>query len=252
MRCLKIIDVVVVLFLLPNISWAAWKGPIEVVVATWGKGQGQVGYESGDSGDTFPWRGMAISPTGRIAICDEVNDRVAIFSPDGRFERNINILSTRVVFDRNDNLYLKAKFRKFDLNGKMLFEKNVGFDDLYITPNDELVGYEREMNRYSIYSTSGDLQKTSTGRPPESILLRKDSSIQIKGSIIKKLDTHGNIIGDLTIPRVVGEIGDPIVAPNGDIYTWKIERDKYLIIKWVWETELSTSNKKPDLQKINK
>jgi len=31
------------------------------------------------------------------------------------------------------------------------------------------------------------------------------------------------------------EYGAPIVAPNGDVYTWKRTPDKYYIIKWVWQ-----------------
>ena len=31
------------------------------------------------------------------------------------------------------------------------------------------------------------------------------------------------------------EYGQPVVAPNGDVYTWKRGTDSYSIIKWTWE-----------------
>ncbi len=30
------------------------------------------------------------------------------------------------------------------------------------------------------------------------------------------------------------EYGEPVVAPNGDVYTWKRTPDKYSILKWTW------------------
>ena len=37
-------------------------------------------------------------------------------------------------------------------------------------------------------------------------------------------------------PPVV-EYGSPILAPNGDVYTWKRTPDKYSIIKWTWKDD---------------
>jgi hypothetical protein len=35
--------------------------------------------------------------------------------------------------------------------------------------------------------------------------------------------------------NVVEEYGPPVLAPNGDVYTWKRTPDRYYIIKWVWQ-----------------
>lgn len=35
--------------------------------------------------------------------------------------------------------------------------------------------------------------------------------------------------------KVLEEYGSPVVAPNGDVYTWKRTADKYYIIKWTWQ-----------------
>lgn len=36
------------------------------------------------------------------------------------------------------------------------------------------------------------------------------------------------------VSKVIEEYGQPVVAPTGDIYTWKRTPEKYSIIKWVW------------------
>jgi len=69
---------------------------------------------------------------------------------------------------------------------------------------------------------------------------------------VEKFGTSGESVGELTIPEdqhkvirpagrgleqrseVVEEYGQPVVAPMGDVYTWKRTPDKYSIIKWVW------------------
>ena len=34
--------------------------------------------------------------------------------------------------------------------------------------------------------------------------------------------------------QVLDEYGSPVIAPNGDVYTWKRTPDKYSILKWIW------------------
>lgn len=34
--------------------------------------------------------------------------------------------------------------------------------------------------------------------------------------------------------KVLAEYGSPVVAPNGDVYTWKRTPDTYSILKWTW------------------
>lgn len=160
------INIILLILTLHTVTYAEFIGPTDVLTTTWGTGNGQVGIQYGDSGDEFPWK-MAVSPTGRIALCDEANDRVAIFKSDGSFERNINILSTGVIFDSSDSLYLKARFRKFDNTGTMVFEQNVGFDEINVSMDNKIIGYDRDKKSYSLYSPTGALIRTTTDRPLE-------------------------------------------------------------------------------------
>ncbi len=35
--------------------------------------------------------------------------------------------------------------------------------------------------------------------------------------------------------RVLAEYGEPVISPNGDIYTWKRTPESYYILKWTWQ-----------------
>jgi len=37
--------------------------------------------------------------------------------------------------------------------------------------------------------------------------------------------------------KVIEEYGDPLVAPNGDVYTWKRTPATYSILKWTWQDD---------------
>jgi len=69
---------------------------------------------------------------------------------------------------------------------------------------------------------------------------------------VQKFNNQGEMIDELVFPEkkkrikqaafggygpfyeVVEEYGEPVVAPNGDVYTWKRTPDTYSIIKWIW------------------
>ena len=47
-----------------------------------------------------------------------------------------------------------------------------------------------------------------------------------------ELSPEQPIIG--RVRTVIAEYGQPVIAPNGDVYTWKRTPDKYSILKWTW------------------
>jgi hypothetical protein len=49
---------------------------------------------------------------------------------------------------------------------------------------------------------------------------------------MSELSAEEPIIG--RIRKVIAEYGQPVIAPNGDVYTWKRTPDKYSILKWTW------------------
>ena len=45
---------------------------------------------------------------------------------------------------------------------------------------------------------------------------------------------------EVPLPAVAEEYGKPVLAPNGDVYTWKRTPDKYSIVKWTWQDDANT------------
>jgi hypothetical protein len=294
MKKIFLINLVVILVAYAQV-YGGFTGPSEVLSTTFGNGNGQVGLRRGDSGDEFPWR-LAVSPMGRIALCDEANDRVVIFKLDGTFERNINLLSTGVVFDSDDSLYLKAKFRKLNKDGTEAFVKGVGYHEIYAA-NGNIIGYDKAKKTYSIYSPTGQLLKTHSEAPLELGIVKsskrlpddshltvieysdaiysirpptmleyftRDLSGFLYGVIITgpesnqyyrvyKYNKCGKVLGSVDLPpnniivkpntvppqptpdvMILAEYGQPVIASNGDVYTWKRTPTKYAILKWTW------------------
>ncbi len=46
--------------------------------------------------------------------------------------------------------------------------------------------------------------------------------------------------------EVLEEYGSPVLAPNGDVYTWKRTPDKYSIVKWTWQDDANAPANAPD------
>jgi hypothetical protein len=129
-------------------------------------------------------------------------------------------------------------------------------------------------NTYYLYSPTGQLIKTYTSRPPELGVASQtplgNGQYKITVTYPDRVwsylgrgmeppyirDVNGNLystggtqairwnfcgkeLARLTIPEgVTGdnyeEYGEAVVAPSGDVYTWKRTEDKYSILKWTW------------------
>jgi hypothetical protein len=86
----------------------------------------------------------------------------------------------------------------------------------------------------------------------------------ISGKLVKKFNECGKELGSLVLPvdqsRVVSpggrgsdkvtalieEYGQPVIAPNGDVYTWKRTPTTYSILKWTWADDPSAPANAPD------
>jgi hypothetical protein len=61
-------------------------------------------------------------------------------------------------------------------------------------------------------------------------------------NIIKK---ESDIPGREPKITVLEQYGEAVVAPNGDVYTWKRTPDKYSIVKWTWKDEPGSNDDCP-------
>ena len=86
-----------------------------------------------------------------------------------------------------------------------------------------------------------------------------------KHSRVYKYNKCGRVVGTLDFPAdnivkapdtippaptpeltIVAEYGQPVIAPNGDVYTWKRTSDTYSILKWTWQDDPNPPADTPD------
>jgi len=72
-------------------------------------------------------------------------------------------------------------------------------------------------------------------------ILQARLDISADKSHFRKTDT--GVIRDDSLLR---QYGKPVVAPNGDVYTWKRTTDTYSILKWTWQDDPNPAADIPD------
>ncbi len=292
-----VIGLIILWSFLGSMAIAAWQGPAEVIIGTWGSNDDQFGIEYGDTHDIFPGS-FDVSIEGYIVISDGVNGRFKLFNLNGQLLRNITppvenpkgwVIKPKFV---NSNIFLIVGKMFFfsltgevvttiDAPGKISFNWGNYNGKLYVEQTGPLY-------QWLVYSPTGQLLQTYTSKPLELGVIKerklapgqykvtvkypdKEWVIIGKGACPQYVrDTNGNLycVGDIGVIRyddkgnetaslmmpkkkieeipakdpgvepmikVIEGYGSPVVAPNGDVYTWKRTPDKYYIIKWTWQ-----------------
>jgi len=156
-------------------AFGIWEGPTEVIIAEWGIGEKQFGFEHGDTYDLFPTI-FDISKEGLIVVTDGLNGRFKVFNPNGTFLRNIvppveNPKKWVVEPKFIDSTIMLAlnKYFFFSTSGEVLTsfvgprKKKYwgGYNGkLYIEQIDPIY-------KWFVYSSTGELLKTYTEKPIE-------------------------------------------------------------------------------------
>ena len=78
-------------------------------------------------------------------------------------------------------------------------------------------------NIYAVSGKSAEIFNTS-GEAIDKIIMPKDQ--------INEISPGGR--GMEAASEIIEQYGEPVVAPNGDVYTWKRTPDTYSILKWIW------------------
>lgn len=216
--------------------FASWHGPTEVFSATWGKGVGQMGHETGselDVADTFPIS-ILVTDDKRIIIGDIVNDRVVIVK-NGRFHKTFrpSALSANATMSWKMQwttlsghrflLKLGAKYQIYDTDGILLktFEGvSTYIEEIISLSDDSVVVHTSKPNSYYHYTSDGKLLNTFSSEPQE---------------VTKLHEQRQTIIESINLPEAGGDtkVGKPVVAPNGDVYVWIKTPLRYSIKKWI-------------------
>ena len=166
------------------------------------------------------------------------------------------------------------------LTGELIGKANNMGGAKYVNTDCSIIISGGEKKGWKAYSPTGQLIKTYTTRPPElgvaSQTLLGNGQYKITVTYPDRVwsyvdtnmeppymrDMNGNLystggtqairwnfcgkeLARLTMPEVkegddFAEYGEAVVAPNGDVYTWKRTPDKYSIVKWTWVDDPNT------------
>ena len=258
-----------------GIAYAGWKGPIEVVKLGFGNQPMQVALEHGDTEDDFP-QNFTVDKDGNILLADSGNVRVQVFSQKGNLKNSIKPINLPAgIFGwplqwtllSNSRVMLKRgnRYQIYNYDGSLKNEFTgvaTQIAEIATLSDDSIVVYKDDEKQYYQYSSAGKLINTFTTRPSE-LFYKRDARgfiYIISDKLVRKLSDCKKVLAELLIPndqskivrpggkgqdevrQLIAEYGEPVVAPNGDIYTWKRTPDIYSIIKWAWlENNITTS-----------
>lgn len=202
-------------------------------------------------------------------IYAERNEYIQIYDMSGSLTRNLTNLDGGIVFvDQQCNFYtynpssnryflysptgqliktsttrpaelgvVKSARENPDGSGRTVIEFN---DNTFNIQSPRLLEFFKRDSRGGLYGA------IITGAPGKQYyrVYKYDRCGKVVGSV--DLPTN-NITIEQTMPRqptpivtVVEEYGQPVIAPSGDVYTWKRTPTTYSILKWTWVDDPNT------------
>lgn len=266
-----IVSFTIIILLNPLNAVAAWQGLEQIVSGSWGSAENQFGIKHQDTSDWFPR--FTLTSQGKIVVRDGINHRLKIYLPTGGLEQIVPYPPNRhyteltladtygfsgefVGFgaDGTSDFYFRAdqkKYIRFSSTGDLLQtyterppelgkvkQKRLGSDqyEVIVTYPDKewKILCEGVCSRY-VRDTSNNLYCWYE----RSVRRYNDA-----GEEIAKISMPEDNIERIPLGREMGmedtliiheEYGEPVIGPNGDVYTWKRTPDNYSIIKWTWQ-----------------
>ena len=261
--------IALIVAMLASVAEAGWQGPTEVITGTWGANNEQFGISYGDTNDVFGGP-FYILIDGRLIVTDLMNGRRKIYSGDGTLMKVIKCVKSpigewneecRIPLDdyiqttTDGNIWLgliqyrKQQYSLYSPAGQLIKTSTTRPLELGVIKEQKL----GESN-YKITVSYPDREYSFSLKGPYEKYIRdsKKYIYALSGKAVKKFNTCGKELGSLSTPEdqsklvrpggrgldalydLIAEYGEPIVAPNGDVYTWKRTPDKYSILKWTW------------------
>ncbi len=217
-----------------------------------GKWQRNFSYKAISPLETWPDNLHVKVGVGILSIYDKLQN----YDYNGNLLWSVNVPGTRDCWVTDNGIIIEDIFNKYQL-----YSSKGEFIKTYTTRPVQLgiVKEDIEHNAYFISVIYPDARYDITSGPYERYERDNKRYIYaISGQSTKKIDACSHIIGELIIPdnryrtireagrgfeeikQVVSEFGQPIIAPNGDIYTWERTPDSYSILKWTWQDDPNT------------
>jgi hypothetical protein len=252
-------------------SKAIWQGPTEILSGAWGPENTQFGIEYGDTNDVFGGP-FYILLDEKIIVTDIMNGRVKVYDSAGTLTKVVKCLKTQTG-DWNEECRFEGDYLQTIVDGSIwttLYKQKKWNYYLY-TPTGQLLKTYTERplelgrvtekripstKQYKVTVKYPDKEWTIIGKGQFPTYMRDSSgNLYAYGeNQAVRYDSCGKELARLTMPKAqvetvsrgeqvdpkdifLEEYGSPVIAPNGDVYTWKRTPDKYSIVKWTWQDD---------------
>lgn len=247
--------------------FAGWSSPQQIIQGVWGSGDNQFGITNDDTSDLIP--NFNLTTDQKIVIRDGTNRRVKVYDSLGAlvlivpYKTNLSYKDLTIA----DSYGFSGDFIGYGSGGTNYFYR--ADQKLFIAYSSTgqliktLTTRPAELGTV-IDKSLGNGQYKITVTYPDEVWSYNDigpmaAYIRDKnGNLYGYGDTQaarytacGKVLALLTMPEektsekswgpqiepqitVLEEYGSPVIAPNGDVYTWKRTPDNYSILKWTW------------------
>ncbi len=260
--------------------FAGWSGPQAIIQGMWGTGDDQFGITSQDTSDFIP--NFNVTTEQKVVIRDGTNRRVKIYNFSGALEL-IELYKTNLSYKDltiADSYGFSGDFVGYGEGGVNYFYRADQKVYIHFSPTGQLLqtytSKPLELGKVKEKSLGGGKYKVTVKYPD------KEWGIIGKSAFPKYMrDLNGNLygVGDTQVARfndcgrelarlampenireemssdqpgaepisgVIEEYGRPVLASNGDVYTWKSTADTYSILKWTWQDDANAPANAPD------
>lgn len=207
---------------------ASWSEPAKIISGKSGSGAGQFGMRSEGGYSVLPSI-EAITAEKHVIVSDPVNRKQMVFSGEGK-------------------LIMEQKWDAAKGNeGKVIAPLSQKDREAIIVRSMKITA-----NTYQVTAVFADKNAVLDSEQDFKIAVRDVHGFVygIATDSIVRFDKNGKTTDTLSLPRaheelievsgsaprgVYIEYGEPVIAPNGDVYVWQKSRDTYSILKWTWK-----------------
>jgi hypothetical protein len=212
---------------------AVWSEQAEIISGNWGSGAGQFGLRS--EGVFFVVPSIEyITPEKNVIISDPVNRKQMVFNSKG-----VLIEELKWSDAKGQEGKTIAPLSQKDREAAKMYSTKDGTNAYHITivfPDKNLVVDSEEDFKIATRDDAGFVYGVSTG-----MVIRFDKTG--KKTDVLSLPRPHEVLSAIPIPVPGGrtthvmylKYGEPVIAPNGDVYVWQKSNATYSVLKWTWQ-----------------
>jgi hypothetical protein len=208
---------------------AAWSEPVEIINGGWGAGKGQFGLRSEGGFSVVPSI-ESVTSEKQVIISDPVNRKQMVFNNKGVLLDELKWSDAKgqegrslVPLSQRNREAIQVQSMKV---GAATYRVTIVFPDknVVVDSEEDFTIAARDAAGF-VYGISAEtvIRFDKTGK--------KTDALPLPSSHEELITVPGR-----RAPRGVYIMyGDPVIAPNGDVYAWQKSEAKYSILKWTWQ-----------------